>query len=366
MAMKFQDYYKTLGLSRTASQEEIQKAYRKLARKYHPDVNKSQEAEEKFKEINEAHEVLKDPEKRRKYDTLGPNWQAGQDFRPSPDWENFTSQSGWPGGGRTTFHFRGGSGGPSGPGGPIGPNGPGTFDFGGSSGFSDFFEALFGQNFDAGIMRGSQGSNPRQARRSEQKAGKSGWPSSRGKDHEVDITISLEEAYRGASKTITVQKTEEGSGVRNAKQTAKRYDIKIPPGATEGARIRLAGQGGAGKGLGKNGDVFLRVHIAPHDRFTPEGHDLLVEVPVSPWEAVLGTKIEIPTLDGRIKLTIPPGTQGGQKFRSRGKGLSQKGGEPGDLYTTIRITIPKTLTPRERALFEELQKGSSFNPREEG
>ncbi len=354
--MKFQDYYKTLGLSRTASQEEIQKAYRKLARKYHPDVNKSPEAEEKFKAINEAHEVLKDPEKRSKYDTLGPNWQAGQDFRPPPGWEDFTSQAGWPGGGRTTFHFR------SGPGGPSGPNGPDGFDFSGfgSSGFSDFFDALFGQNFHASPRHGSQGSR-RQTRRGTQKAGMSGRPSMRGKDHEADITISLEEAYQGTSKTLTLQQAE-GRGAGKA----KRYDVKIPPGITEGARIRLAGQGGAGKGQGDNGDIFLRVHIAPHERFTLQGRDLSVEIPISPWEAALGTKVEIPTLDGRIKLTIPPGTQGEQKFRSRGKGLPQKGGAPGDLYALVRITIPKTLTPREKALFEELQHISPFHPREDG
>ena len=351
--MKFQDYYKTLGLSRTASQEEIQKAYRKLARKYHPDVNKSQEAEEKFKAINEAHEVLKDPEKRSKYDTLGPNWQAGQDFRPPPGWENFTSRAGWPDGGRTTFHFRSG---------PGDPSGPGSFDFSGlgGSGFSDFFDALFGQSFDTGTSRGPQRNN-RQTRRNAQKTGRSGGPSMRDKDHEVDITISLEEAYRGTLKTLTLQ---QGGG--NGAGKAKRYDVKIPPGVIEGARIRLAGQGGVGKGLGDNGDVFLRVHIAPHDRFIPQGHDLSVEVPVSPWEAALGTKVEIPTLDGRIKLTIPPGTQGGQKFRSRGKGLPRRGREPGDLYIIVRITIPKTLTPREKALFEELQHVSSFHPREDG
>ncbi len=345
--MKFQDYYKTLGLSRTASQEEIQKAYRTLARKYHPDVNKSPEAEEKFKAINEAHEVLKDPEKRSKYDTLGPNWQAGQDFRPPPGWENFTGQAGWPGGGRTTFHFRGG---------------PGSFDFSGfgGSGFSDFFDALFGQNFDTGMRRGPRGSG-RQTRRDTQRPGRSGGASVRGKDHEADITISLEEAYQGTSKTLTLQQ-EEGRGAGKA----KRYDVKIPPGIIEGARIRLVGQGGAGKGQGDNGDIFLRVHIAPHERFTLQGRDLSVEIPISPWEAALGTKVEIPTLDGRIKLTIPPGTQGEQKFRSRGKGLPQKEGEPGDLYTIVRITIPKTLTPREKALFEELQHVSSFHPRKDG
>ena len=359
MAMKFQDYYKTLGVSRTASDEEIQKAYRKLARKYHPDVNKSQEAEEKFKEINEAHEVLKDTEKRQKYDTLGSNWQAGQDFRPPPGWENFTSHAGGPGGGRTEFHFRTGA---------SGPGGAGGFDFGGlgGGGFSDFFETLFGQNFSEGTMRRPQGGGQRQARDGGKKEGKSGWLSSRGKDHEVDITVSLEEAYHGASKTMTLRKTEEGGLSGQAKQTAKKYDIKIPAGITEGARIRLAGQGGAGKGLGESGDVFLRVHIAPHDRFSVDGHDLETEVLVSPWEAALGTKVEVPTLDGRIKLTLPPGTQGGKKFRSRGKGLPKKGGEPGDLYTTIRITIPSTLTTKEKALFEELQKNSSFNPRVEG
>ncbi len=296
--MEFQDYYKILGLSRTTSQEEIQKAYRKLARKYHPDVNKSQEAEEKFKAINEAHAVLKDTEKRSKYDTLGPNWQAGQDFRPPPGWGNFNSQAGWPSGGRTTFHFRSGLGGPS------RPNGSGASDFGGfgQSGFSDFFDALFGQNLDAGTRRGPQ--EGRQTRRSAQKAGRSGGPSMRGQDHEVDITISLEEVYRGTSKALTLQKTEDGDGVGKA----KRYDIKIPLGVTEGARIRLAGQGGAGRGLGENGDVFLRVHIAPHERFTLQGRDISVEVPVAPWEAALGTKVEILTLDGRIKLTIPPGT----------------------------------------------------------
>ena len=351
--MKFQDYYQTLGLSRTASQEEIQKAYRKLARKYHPDVNKSQEAEEKFKAINEAHEVLKDPEKRSTYDTLGPNWQAGQDFRAPPGWENFGSQAGWPGGGRTTFHFRSG---------PGGSSGPGSFDFSGlgGSGFSDFFDALFGQHLDGGPRREPQAGS-RRTRRGAQKTGKSGGLSERGQDHEVDITISLEEAYLGTSKALTLQQEQ-----RNRAGAAKHYDVKIPPGVTEGERIRLAGQGGAGTGQGDNGDIFLRVHIAPHARFTLQGRDLSVEVPISPWEAALGTKVEIPTLDGRIKLTIPPGTQGEQKFRSRGKGLPQKGGEPGDLYTIVRITIPKTLTPREKALFEELQHVSSFQPREDG
>ncbi len=356
MAMRFQDYYKTLGISRTASPEDIQKVYRKLARKYHPDVNKSKEAEEKFKEINEAHEVLKDPDKRQKYDTLGPNWQAGQDFRPPPGWENFASRAGGPGrpgGGRSEFHFRSGS------------SGPGAFDMGGlgGGGFSDFFESLFGQSLGGDAARRSQSGGRRQPQGRENK---SGWLSSRGQDYEVDITISLEEAYRAAAKTITLRTTQEDGLGGPPKITSKRFDVKIPPGVTEGARIRLAGQGGAGRGTGESGDILLRVHIAPHAFFTLDGHDLSVEVPITPWEAALGAKVEVPTLNGRIKLTIPPGTQGGQRFRTRGKGLPQKKGEPGHLYTTIRITVPKTLTAKEKALFEELQKSSSFNPRQAG
>ena len=353
MATRFQDYYKTLGVPRTASPEELQKGYRERARKYHPDVNKSPGAEEKFKEINEAHEVLKDAEKRRKYDTLGSNWKAGQDFRPPPGWENFTSRTSGtrrPGSGRTEFRFRSGS------------SGAGAFDTGGvgGPGFSDFFEALFGQNLGGDAARQSQSGGRRQPQSRENKPGQL---SSRGQDYEVDITISLEEAYRAAAKTITLRTTQESGSGGQPKITSKRFDVKIPPGITEGGRIRLAGQGGAGRGAGESGDILLQVHIAPHAFFTLVGHDLSVEVPITPWEAALGAKVEVPTLNGRIKLTIPPGTQGGQRFRTRGKGLPQKKGEPGHLYTTIRITVPPTLTAEEKALFEELQKSSSFNPR---
>ncbi len=356
MATRFQDYYKTLGVPRTASPEEIQKGYRKLARKFHPDVNKSQEAEEKFKEINEAHEVLKDGEKRRKYDTLGSNWKAGQDFRPPPGWENFTSRaggSGRPAGGRTEFRFRSGS------------RRPGAFDTGGlgGGGFSDFFESLFGQNLGEEAARQSQSGGRRQPQSRENKPG---WLSSRGQDVELDITISLEEAHRAAAKTITLRSAQEDGSGGQPKITSKRFDVKIPPGVTEGDRIRLAGQGGGGRGTGESGDILLRVHIAPHALFTLDGHDVSVEVPITPWEAALGAKVEVPTLNGRIKLTVPPGTQGGQRFRTRGKGLPQKKGEPGHLYTTIRITVPSTLTAEEKALFEELQKSSSFNPRHVG
>jgi curved DNA-binding protein len=334
MAVKFQDYYDVLGVARTASQEEIQKAYRKLARTYHPDINKEPEAEEKFKQINEAYEVLKDPQKRKKYDALGPNWQTGQDFTPPPGWEE------------AQFEFRRYPGATSG------------FDFGGfrgSGGFSDFFEMLFGGGLAGGARR--PGMN-----RSE--AGDAGGWSMRGQDMEADLTISLEEAYRGASKTLTLQTTEadpDGTPQRRTKQLA----VTIPAGVTEGTQIRLAGQGQAGIGTGAAGDLFLRVRIAPHPVFQVSGRDLLVDVPITPWEAALGAKVDVPTLDGVVKMTIPPGAQSGQRFRLRGKGFPQERGERGDLYATVHIVVPKTLTADEQALFQQLAQRSSFNPRQE-
>jgi curved DNA-binding protein len=331
MAVKFQDYYDVLGVARTASQEEIQKAYRKLARKYHPDVNKEPGAEDKFKQATEAYEVLKDPEKRKKYDALGPNWQAGQDFTPPPGWEEGAH-----------YEFR------------RYPEGMGGFDFGGArgGGFSDFFEALFG---------GGLGGGARRPGRDRAEAGD--W-SMRGQDLEAEVTISLEEAYRGASKTITLQTVAAGPD-GTPQRTSKQLAVTIPAGVTEGTRIRLAGQGGAGIGTGAPGDLFLRVRIAPHPVYELDGHDLLVTVPLAPWEAALGAKVDVPTLDGAVKMTIPPGTQGGQRFRLRGKGLPKERGERGDLYATAQIVVPKTLTADEQQLFQQLAQRSSFNPRHE-
>ena len=327
MAVRFHDYYETLGVSRTASQEEIHKAYRKLARKYHPDVNKEKGAEEKFKQIAEAYEVLKDPEKRKKYDALGPNWREGQEFTPPPGWEH--------------FEFR------------RYPGEASEFGFGGfhsGSGFSDFFEMLFGEGL-GGFTRGWRTAGP-----------EGGEWSIRGQDREAEITVSLEEAYRGATKTVTIQ-TLESALDGTVRPKAKQYEVRIPPGVMEGARIRLAGQGGVGVGGGPAGDLFLRVHIAPHPVFQLQDHDLLVTVSVAPWEAALGAKIDVPTLDGTVKMTIPPGTQGGQRFRLRGKGLPKGHGERGDLYATVQIAVPRTLTAEERALFQQLANRSSFNPR---
>lgn len=327
MAVKFQDYYEILGVPRTASKEELAKAYRKLARKYHPDVSKEKGAEEKFKQIAEAYAVLKDPDKRKKYDALGPNWHAGEDFTPPPGGQEFH------------FEFPGGAG----------RGRKGQFGFGDlGGGFSDFFETLFG---------GGLGRADRRATRPEPGS----W-FAREHVQEADISISLEEAFRGATKNIVLQTVEYGPDGAT-RSVAKRYDVKIPPGVTEGSRIRLAGQGGTRPDGRERSDLFLRVHIAPHPVFKLDKSDLLVDVPVTPWEAALGAKIDVPMLDGSVKMTLPPGTQGGKRFRLRGKGLPLPGKERGDLYVTIQITVPHTLTPKERELFQELEKSSAFNPR---
>jgi len=318
MPVKFQDYYEILGVGRNASEDEIKRAYRKLARKYHPDVNKDKGAEEKFKQINEAHEVLKDPEKRKLYDQLGPEWQAGQDFKPPPGWEN------------VHFEF-------------AGP-GAESFDFGG--GFSDFFEMLFG-----GRMGGRGRANARQG----------SWVM-RGQDHEAKIEIDLESAYHGATRTLTLQGHEIDSQGQ-VRPTVQNIQVKIPPGVTDGTRIRLTGKGGEGMGGGPPGDLYLKVHIEPHPSFTLDGHNLQVKVPIAPWEAALGATVQVVTMDGTVNLKIPAGTQSGQKLRLRGKGFPKKGGEPGDLIARLTIVMPKKLTAREKELFAEMAKVSSFNPR---
>ncbi len=315
MGVQYKDYYEILGVPRNATQEEIQRAYRKLARKYHPDVNKEPGAEEKFKEINEAYEVLKDPEKRKRYDQLGAHWKAGQEFTPPPGWD---------------IHFDFGSGG-------------GVEDiffggFGGESGFSDFFEMLFG------------GARRKHRARQNYSTGGFTWVRD-GSDQEATIRISLEDAYRGTTKTITLP------------HNNKTYEVKIPRGILPGQKIRLAGQGSPGMGGGRSGDLYLRVEIEPHPVFRLEGRDLYMDLPVTPWEAALGGDISVNTLDGSVTVKIPPGTQSGQKLRLRGKGMPNPKGVPGDLYAVIQIKVPKHLTSEERRLFEELKRVSQFNPR---
>jgi len=325
MAVKFRDYYELLGIQRSASQDEIQRAYRKLARKYHPDVNKASNAEEKFKEINEAHEVLKDPEKRKMYDQLGQNWRSGQEFRPPPGWE-------------TQFNFGGGGGGAR----------QAEFQWGGSGGFSDFFETLFGggRGFQQAPGRSGRSAVWRQA----------------GADQETTIRISLEEAFHGGAKPIVLQ-----SQVINSKGELevqeRRYDVKIPSGILPGQRIRLTGQGEKGTGGGPRGDLYLKVEIEPHPVFELKGRDIYMDVPVSPWEAVLGSEVRLAAISGNIDLKIPPGTQCAQKLRLRGKGMPNQKGAAGDLYATVIVKVPTHPSEKERALFEEMKKSSGFNPR---
>lgn len=314
MAVEFKDYYETLGVSRTATQDEIKKAFRKLAMKFHPDVNKAPEAEAKFKEINEAQQVLSDPEKRKKYDELGPDWRDGDRFTPPPGWEHFEFRT---------------SGQP--------------FEAGG---FSEFFQSIFGGG-PGGFRTGVR--EPR-------------W-SQRGRDQVAEVEVSLAEAYHGASKRIelTEQVLAPDGKIKTEKHT---YDVKIPVGVTSGTKIRLSGQGGRGVSGGPPGDLYLKVRLQPDSRFTPEGSNLRMTVSLAPWEAALGAKVEIPTLGGPVVMTVPAGAQGGQTLRLRGKGLPRRDGPAGDLLATVQIAVPKSLTARERQLFEQLRQESTFRPRD--
>lgn len=326
MSIRYQDYYEILGLSREATQDEVRKAYRKLARRYHPDVNKNRDAEDKFKQVAEAYEVLGDPEKRKKYDSLGDNWRMGQEFTPPPR------------GGRGEAGY------------DFSQTGDGRFDEAGD--FSDFFEAIF-----SGLGRQTSFD---QFGRGET----AGRRSARGADQETDLTISLEEAYHGASKAVSLQTTEVDERGR-LRRGLKDYNIKIPRGVADGSRIRLSGQGGSGAGSGPAGDLYFRIHIAPHPAFRIQDRNLEVDLHVTPWEAALGAKVMLPTLEGRATLSIPAGTQGGQRIRLRGKGLPARGSmEAGDLFAKVQISIPTNLSARERELFQSLAAHSKFNPRQ--
>jgi curved DNA-binding protein len=313
MAVQFRDYYETLGVPKTATEDEIRSAFRKLARKYHPDVAKDKTAaEEKFKQINEAYEVLGDPEKRRKYDQLGADWNQPGGFQPPPGWGGQQAGGG--------FHGYGGQ------------DGGVEFEFGGT-GFSDFFEAFFGGGRGRSAF-GGFGGRPAGAER--------------GNDVEADIMVTLEEALHGSTRTVSLR--------RAGSNKVESYQVKIPRGVHEGQRIRLAGQGEAGERGGKSGDLFLRVRLARHPDFSIEGSDLIHEVKIAPWQAVLGTELKVPTLEGTVRLKVPPGTQGGQRFRLRGRGLTTSSGTRGDLYVEVQINVPKKLTDREREIWRELAK----------
>jgi curved DNA-binding protein len=294
MAVEYKDYYEILGVGRTASQREIQRAYRKLAKKYHPDVSKEKNADARYREINEAYEVLKDPDKRNRYDTLGANWEQGQDFTPPPGWQ--------------------GAGGP-------------RVDFGGEWGnFSEFFKTIFGGDFGGAFAGG---------------AGARGAPRAQ-RDSEVELELSLEDAARGGTHTLSFR----------SRRQAEPHTIRVnlPRGITEGSRIRLPGKGPGG------GDIYVTLHIAPHPVFEVSGHDLARTVKVAPWRAALGGTVAVGTLDGSVDMKLPQGTQSGQKFRLRGKGLPKRDGGGGDLSVRVEIAIPKDLTEQQKELWKALER----------
>lgn len=345
MAVRYKDYYEILGVARGASDADIKKSFRKLARQYHPDVAKDKKhAEEKFKEINEAYEVLGDPAKRKKYDELGANWQSGAEFRPPPGWEQFAGpqagRGGRPGAEGFEFHF-------------------------GGTGFSDFFEQMFGRS-------GREGFPQRDGFVEDDFAG-------RGRDIEGDIMVTLEEAMHGSVRSVSIRHNAlcqhcNGSGRSTGRlcnvcggtgQVPKMetFQVKIPAGVTEGQKLRLAGRGEAGLSGGGAGDLFLRVRFARHPDFEVEGHHLTHELDLTPWEAVLGANVDVPTLSGRVSIRIPPGMQNGQKLRVRGRGLPERGGGRGDLIVVARIEVPAKISDGERKLWEQLAKGSRFHPR---
>jgi curved DNA-binding protein len=327
MALQFKDYYQILGVTRTATPEEIKQAFRKLARIHHPDVAKNKATgEAKFKEINEAYEVLGDPEKRKRYDELGPNWQ------------DTGGQQAYGAGPRGGMRGRGPAGGPD-------------FEFDGT-GFSDFFESFFG----SGSARGGAGPRRRGPVAMDEDEEAFSQP---GNDVEADLLVTLEDAFRGTKRKVTLRRPGQNGGA----ERLNTYDVKIPAGVHEGQRIRLAGQGGAGYGGAAAGDLYLRVRLARHPDFSIEGSDLNYDLDLAPWEAVLGVSVKIPALDGVTTLKVPAGTAAGSRLRLRGLGLPREDKTRGDLYATVRVQVPATVSDAERAEWEKLAKASTFNPR---
>jgi curved DNA-binding protein len=345
MAAKTKDYYEVLGIKRGASEDQIKQAYRKLARKFHPDLNPGDKsAEEQFKGLQEAYDVLSDPENRKLYDQYGDNWRAVKSGAgaPPPGWEGAQRSTRGAGPAAGGFDF-------------------GDFDFsdfrsaGGAGGF-DIFEEMFG-----GSGRGR------------------GRRSGRGRDVEAELELSIEEAHRGVRRTIQMQVAETcptcgGSGLKDGKPCEtcggagqvlkpKRIEVNIPTGVRDGSTIRLAGQGGTGSNGSEPGDLYLHIRLRPHPVFTVKGDDLEVELPITPWEAVLGARVEAPTIDGKVELTIPPGAKSGQRLRLRNQGLNKRKGGRGDEYVRLKIVVPKDVSPEERRLYEELKRISRFDPR---
>ncbi len=353
MAVEFKDYYKILGVDRKADAKTIKSAYRKLARKYHPDVTKGKDTD-RFKEISEAYEVLSDPEKRQRYDTLGPDWQRYAQAPPGGGHGPFTGQGPGPGG----FHVE------------YGPEGGGDF--------SDFFRTIFGDLGGARGGRGGRSSGGRGINIEDLFGGAEGRAPSRGQDVEAQVEISLEEAFSGTRRTFAMELDEpcptcHGSGNVNGKpcstcggtgwQRARRQvDVKVPAGVRTGQRVRVSGEGGASGG--RRGDLYLGVTVAPHPLFERKGDDLVVEVPITAPEAALGVTIDVPTLKGKVTMKIPAGTSSGRTFRLPGYGMPKvKGGGAGNELVKVKIVLPTLLTDQERALYEQLKALRNDNPR---
>jgi curved DNA-binding protein len=325
--MEYRDYYKILGVARTATADEIKKSYRRLARKFHPDVSKEKDAEAKFKEVQESYEVLKDPEKRAAYDQLGSEWKSGEQFRPPPDWA-------------TGFEFRGG------PRPGAGRRGPGQRggqeDVFEEEGYSDFFSSLFGGGGESPFASAGR-----------RRVGP-------GRDHHAGVDIDLEEAFGGTTRTLELKRPQlKPDGTLEVRPHTVR--VTIPAGVTEGQPIRLAGQGEPGPGGGRAGDLYLEVHIRPHRLFQLDGRDVTLTLPIAPWESALGGPVTVPTLAGAVEMNIPAGAQSGQKMRLRGRGLP---GQPaGDQYVQLKVVLPPANSPEAQALYEEMRRTLAFDPR---
>jgi curved DNA-binding protein len=312
--VNYKNYYSIMGVERDASQDEIKRAYRKLARKYHPDVSKEADAEAQFKEVGEAYSVLKDAEKRAAYDQLGADWKAGQDFRPPPDWN-------------AGFEFKGSG-----------------FDGGEPGAYSDFFEALFGRD------------------RERQRSARSDYGfRARGDDHHSRVLIDLEDAYNGAVRDISL-KTPIVSDDGHIATTDRTLKVSIPKGVLRGQRIRLSGQGGPGHGGGSSGDLYLEIDFRPHKLYSLDGRDVYISLPVTPWEAALGATVTVPTPSGAVELKIPAGTRSGQKLRMKGRGIPGK--TPGDIIVTTEITLPPASSDAAKELYKKMRQEMNYNPRE--
>ena len=311
--MDYKDYYKLMGVERGASQDEIKRAYRKLARKYHPDVSKASDAELRFKELGEAYAVLKDPEKRAAYDELGANWKAGQDFQPPPDWGD-------------GFEFSGGG-----------------FDGADSGAYSDFFEQLFGQGTGA-----------------RNRTGPGAGFRAHGEDHHAKVLVDLEDAYQGATRAISLR-TPGLDAAGHVITRNRSLNVKIPKGVKQGQKIRLSGQGSAGHGGGRAGDLYLEIEFRSHRFYRPDGKDIYLDLPVTPWEAALGATIKVPTPSGPVDLKIPAGTGNGKKLRMKGRGIPCS--PPGDFYVITEITLPPAGSDSEKEIYRTMQQEMPYNPR---